>query len=287
MSSHFVNLFKKGDADEQRAFQRKVHAVLSKLYPDRIFALLNDPLSLESDGQVIGLTNLHSNFLLSSQTEAELEEFAKAHLDALIKGTESAARELPWEDARNYLMPQLMPQELLAKAPVEPIHEPVADGVYLGFVIDTAESYSYVSQDDKEKWAVDLESIREAAFMNLHQRSQGIDMMAFPGENAFFIINKRDGFDAVRLLSSGIREVIAEHIGDPFFAGIPNRDFLICWSKSADPDFQSKMSLQVATDSDQRPYPLSRKVFEVAASGEIALAPVREPDPKAAGANLN
>ena len=273
MNSRFVNLFKKTDGDEQRGFQRRVHSVLSKLYPDRIFSLSDDPSTLESDGQVIGLTNLHSNFLLSSQTEAELKELAKAHLDALIRGTESAARGLPWEEARNYLMPQLMPRELLAKAPIELIHESVVDGVFLGFVIDTAESYSYVNSDDRVGWAVDQESIREAAFMNLHQRSQGIEMMAFPGENAFFIINTMDGFDAVRLLSPEMRETIAEHIGDPFFAGIPNRDFL--------------MSLQVATDSDQRPYPLSRNVLEVTASGKITMALVRGPDPKAAGANLN
>ncbi len=287
MSSHFVNLFKKSDGDEQRAFQRRVHAVLSKLYPDRIFSLSDDPLIVETDGQLIGLTNLHSNFLLSSQTEADLEELAKAHLEALIKGTETAARDLPWVEARNYLMPQLMSRELLAKTPVELVHELVADAVYLGFVIDTVESYSYVNQDDQGRWGVDLESIYQASFANLHQRSQGIEMMAFPGENAFFIINTMDGFDAVRLLSPQMREVIAEHIGDPFYAGIPNRDFLICWSKSADADFQGKMSLQVATDSDQRPYPLSRKVFEVSASGEITLAPIPEPDPKAAGANLN
>ena len=287
MSSNFVNLFKKSDVDEQRAFQRRVHAVLSKLYPDRIFSLSQDPLILEMEDQIIGLTNLHSNYLLSSQTEADLEELAKAHLGALIKGTESAARGLPWDEARNYLMPQLMPRELLAKAPIELIHELVADGVYLGFVIDTAESYSYVNRDDREGWGVDPESIREAAFANLQQRSQGIEMMAFPGENAFFIINSMDGFDAVRLLSPEMREVIAEHVGDPFFAGIPNRDFLICWSMSVDADFHNKLSLQVATDSDQRPYPLSRKVFEVTASGDITLAPVPERDPKAPGANLN
>jgi hypothetical protein len=287
MSSHFVNLFRKSDGDEQRAFQRRVHALLSRLHPDRIFSLSDDPLTLESEGQLIGLTNLHSNFLLSSQTEMDLEELAKAHLGALIKGTESAVRDLPWAESQNYLMPQLMPRELLAKAPVELVNEPVADGVYLGFVIDTAESYSYVNRDDRERWDVDYESIRETAFTNLHQRSQGIEMMAFPGEDAFFIINTMDGFDAVRLLSPGIREVIAEHIGDPFFAGIPNRDFLICWSRSAAADFQSKMALQVATDSDQRPYPLSRKVFEVTTGGDITLAPVPEPDPKAAGANLN
>ena len=287
MGSNFVDLFKKSDRDEQRAFQRKVHAVLSGLYPNKIFSLSEDPLVLESDGQIIGLTNLHSTFLLSSQTESELEELARAHLDAVIKGTKSAARELPWEEARNYLMPQLMTAELLAKSPVELLHEFIPDGVYLGFVIDTASSYSYVNLDDRGRWGVEAETVREAAFANLQQRSQGIEMMAFPGENAFFIINTTDGFDAVRLLSPEMREVISEHVGDPFFAGIPNRDFLICWSKAADAEFQTKMSVQVATDSDQRPYPLSRKVFEVSSYGNIKVASINEPDPRAAGANLN
>jgi hypothetical protein len=287
MSSHFVNLFKKSDQDEQRAFQRKIHATLSKLYPDRIFSLTVDPLTLESDGQVIGLTNLHANFLLGSQTDPELEELATAHFDALINGTDSADRSLAWEDARIYLMPQLMPRDILGTSPIELVHEPVKDSVYLGFVIDTEQNYSYVNREDQERWGVDDETIRKTAFANLHERSQGIEMMAFPGENAFFIINTMDGFDAVRLLSPQMQEVIAEHIGDPFYAGIPNRDFLICWSKTADAEFQKNMSLQVATDSDQRPYPLSRKVFEVKLGREISLAPIQEPDPRAAGANFN
>ena len=287
MSSHFANRFKKDDLDELRAFQRKIHAVLSKIYPDRIFSLKEDPLTLESEGQILGLTNIHSNFLLSTQSEMELEDLAKTHLDAVIKGTESAARELPWDEARNYLMPQLMPTEILKASPVELLHEPVAGGVYLGFVIDTASSYSYVNREDQERWGIEAASLRVAAFSNLHDRSQGIEMMAFPGENAFYIINTMDGFDAVRLLSREVREVIAEHIGYPFYAGIPNRDFLICWSKNSDAEFQSNMSLQVATDSDQRPYPLSRRVFEVESSGNITLAASDEPDPRAAGANLN
>lgn len=287
MSSNFVNLFKKSDRDEQRAFQRKVHAVVSRLYPDRNFSLTDDPFTLKSDGQVVGLTNLHSNFLLSSQTESVLEELAHAHFDAVIKGTETAARELPWEEARNYLMPQLMPLELLAKSPVELLHELVVEGLYLGFVLDTADSYSYVNREDQKRWGVRADAISEAAFVNLQERSQGIEMMAFPVQNAFFIINTMDGFDAVRLLSREMREVIAEHVGEPFYAGIPNRDFLICWSKSADSEFQSKMSLQVAADSDQRPYPLSRRVLEVSGDGNIMLAPFHDPDPKASGASLN
>lgn len=287
MSSHFVNLFKKSDPDEQRAFQRRVHSVLSKIYPENIFSLTEDPLTLENDGKVIGLTNLHANFLLSSQTEGELEELAKTHLDAIINGVELAARELPWEEARNYLMPQLMPVEVLEVSPIELINEPVAGGVYLGFVIDTVNSYSYVNREDIARWGVEAALVLEAAFSNLHERSQGIEMMAFPGENAFFIINTMDGFDAVRLLSREMREVIAEQIGDPFYAGIPNRDFLICWAKNSDAEFQSNMSLQVATDSDQRPYPLSRRVFEVESNGSIKLAPAQEPDRRATGANLN
>ena len=287
MSSRFVNLFKKDDLDEQRAFQRKVHGVVSQLYPDRIFTLGDDPLKIESDEVVYGLSNLNSKYLLSDQTSATLEMLVREQFDTTFRSMAPAAKDLPWEEAKNYLMPQLMPAEFLKMAPAELLHRQFVDGVVLGVVIDSESNYQYVNVEGRDEWGIKTDEIFEAAFENLDQRSQGIEMMAFPGDNGFFIVSTRDAFDAVRLLSPIMRTVVAEHIGSPFFAGIPNRDFLICWSATADDEFQAKMRLQISSDFDEQPYPLCRLALNVPESGEVEIAESAEPDARAANADLN
>lgn len=287
MASRFVNLFKKDDLDEQRGFQRKVHGLVSQLYPDRIFSLSDDPLKLESDETVYGLSNLNAKYLLSDQTPSSLEMLIREQFDVVFRSMAPASSDLAWEEARNYLMPQLMPAEFVQMAPVELVSRPFIDGVVLGLVIDSETSYQYVNVEGRNRWGIEANEIFDAAFENLNQRSQGIELMAFPGENGFFIVSTRDGFDAVRLLSPEMRNLVAEHIGSPFFAGIPNRDFLICWSATGDADFQDKMRQQISSDFDEQPYPLCRLALSVSHDGTIEIAAATKPDARAANADLN
>ncbi|MBK9156202.1 MAG: DUF1444 family protein [Chloracidobacterium sp.] len=269
MISRFINRFKKDDLDEQRSFQRKVHAIVSKVYPERIFELSDDPATIECDGVIYGLTNLHAKFLLSGQTDAELDELTVEIFNGMESRIAAVDKDIPWEVALSHLMPQLMPDAFIQMAPIELVHQPFIDGVTLGFVVDAEKSYHYVNVEMRRKWGVDLDTVRSVAFENLKQRSEGIEMTAFPGDNAFFIINTMDGFDAVRIVLPQMKEVISEHVGSPFFAAVPNREFLICWSAAGDQEFQEQMRQQVSSDFDEQPYPLSRSAFEVLANGEI------------------
>jgi len=286
MISRFINKFKKDDLDEQRSFQRKVHAIVSKLNPDRTYELGDDPATMESDGIVYGLTNLHAKFLLSGRSNAELEELVVEVFKESDPRIADADKDIPWEEARSNLMPQLMPEAFVRIAPIELVHRPFVDGVTLGFVIDAEASYHYVNVEMRDKWRVDNDTLQSVAFENLNQRSKGIEMMAFPGDNAFFVINTTDGFDAVRILLPQIKEVISEQIGSPFFAAVPNREFLICWSATGDQEFQEKMRQQVLSDFDEQPYPLSRSAFEVLENGEIREFSAAR-DARAAKAEMN
>jgi uncharacterized protein YtpQ (UPF0354 family) len=287
MVSRFVNLFKRDDHDEQRSFQRLVYSIASGLYEDRIFSICDDPMTLESEGVVFGLTNLLARYQLSDEDASVLEELVKEQFDESIFATRNEAKELDWDEARKLVMPQLVREEILAVAPIELVFRPFVDGVVLAAVIDSESSYEYVNIEGLEKWEIERDVLFEAAFENLHARSQGIEMMAIPGDDAFFIIKAMDGFDAVRLLSTEIRGVISEHIGTPFFAGIPNRDFLICWAATGSDEFKGKLREQVSADFDEQPYPLCRNPLEVSEDGEIRLAAVLISDPRAKNANLN
>jgi hypothetical protein len=57
-----------------------------------------------------------------------------------------------------------------------------------------------------------------------------------------------------------MRERIAARLGSPFFMAVPNRNFLVCWSR----DFgkAAEFAKQVTRDFGSRPHPLSPEVFE-------------------------
>jgi hypothetical protein len=286
MISRFVNLFKKNDLDEQRAFQHMVHKLASELFPEKKIEICDDPLTLLRDGGVVGITNLKAEFLLSSKTDAVLKELIQSKFGLLFAKPDDED-DSNWETVKSMLMPQLMPESFVRRAPIELVHKQFGDDVSIGIVIDSESSYAYANVDNIDAWGVGVDEIFETALENLNERSRGIAMEAFPGKNGFFVVNTMDGFDAARIFLPKLQDLIAEHLGLPFYAGVPNRDFLICWSKAGDADFQESMRSQVAKDSEERPYPLSGKVFEVSENGHIEVAAIGEIDPRAETAELN
>lgn len=286
MISRFTRLFKKSDGDEQRAFQTRVLSLLRELYPDKAFSESDDPLTIVFDRQTLGLTNIRSNFLLTSQAEGDFRDIVSEHFQNILAGLSLPGRdELNWERSKTLLKPQLMPKEFVEKIPL--VSRPFGDEIVLGFVIDSEKAYSYVSKTDVDRWGVDEQEIHDAALDNLNETSKGMELQVFPGPNAFAVVNSMDGFDAARIILPELREIFGGNIGIPFYFGVPNRDFLICWSKGADAEFQHRMQSQISQDFDERPYPLSRSVFEALENGEIRQVENLAFDPRAAAAENN
>ena len=286
MISRFTRLFKKNDGDEQRALQRRVLSVLRELHPDKKFSKSDDPLIVNLADQKFGLTNVRANFLLSSGSESDLREIVAEHFENVFTGLGQLEKdELNWEQAKPILMPQLMPKEFLKDFPL--VSFPIGEEVFLGFVIDSEKAYSYVSKADVEGWGVNELEIYSVSLDNLKERSNGIEADAYPGLDGFVVVNTMDGFDAVRIVLTELRESFSEIIGVPFYFGVPNRDFLICWAKNGNKDFQGRMRVQVSQDFDERPYPLSRFVFEALENGELKQVVDVAFDPRLVSAENN
>ncbi|CAN5586917.1 hypothetical protein BH10ACI2_BH10ACI2_24350 [soil metagenome] len=286
MISRFINLFKKSDGDEQRAFQRRVLSILRDISPGSNYTTPDDALSIELDGQVFGLTNIRANFLLSSQTDDDLRSLVSDHFQKVFTGFNLDERaELTWEQAKEILMPQLMPIEFIQK--LELVHSPFGDVVVQGYVLDGEKTYSYVSKTDIERWNVDEFDLREPALANLDKRTKGIEVTEVPGPNTMVIVNPRDSFDAVRIISPRLSKYVGGILGTPFYFGVPNRDFLICWVQNGDVKFQNEVRSTIAKDFEERPYPLSPAVFEAGEDGEITQVRPENIDPRAAFADRN
>ena len=153
-----------------------------------------------------------------------------------------------------------MPVEYSAK--YRAIGFPFGGEVNIGFVIDDEKAYRYVTEEDLKHWSVGDADLRAAAIGNLAQKSSNLEMTFIPPPNGMFVINTMDSFDAARILLPSLQVFFGEKLGTPYYFGIPNRDFLICWSRRGDRNFQNFIKKQIADDFGERPYPLSKYAFE-------------------------
>lgn len=261
MISKFTNLYKKNDLEEQKSFQNRVLGLLQKNYPDVKFSKSDDPMIIFYDENKLGLSNLYAQFLLTSQTNFELMELATEHFEKvfglkdLIENVEKS-----WEETRSLILPQLMPLEYSAK--FRAIGFPFGSEINAGFVVDDEKAYRYVTEEDLKNWSVEESQLRAAAIGNLAKKSSNLEMTFIPPPNGMFVISTMDSFDAARILLPSLQVFFAEKLGTPFYFGVPNRDFLICWSRRGDRNFQNVIRKQIKEDFQERPYPLSKYAFE-------------------------
>lgn len=267
MISNLINRFKKTDEDELRAFQTRVLRMIRELYPEKTFSASNDPTIILLDSSQLGLTNIHSHFLLTDNTEASLREILEQYFSSIVDPQPLEALEIDWETAKKMLMPQLMPREFTTNIPLV-FHQFYGD-ILLGFVLDRPDRYQYVTQSDLKNWGVSMSDIQNIALENLDARSRDMDMTCIEGNNALLMVGSGDGFDAVRIASQNIRQVITETIGCEFYFGVPNRDFLICWSANAELEFQEMIRGKIMHDSNEMPYPLCSDVLTFDAKWQI------------------
>jgi len=286
MISQFVRLFKKTDLDELRAFQSRVLSLLDDLYPACSYEACQDPLTIKLDGHTLGLTNIHSAFLLGTQSESTLRQLVVEHFGRLAGTLERVdSQTTSWDVAAAAVRPQLMPAQFAEKLSI--LSSPFGGGVLLAYVIDSADTYTYILDEDLARWGIYTETVHERALANLWEACQDLQMQLFPGPNQFGVISLLDGFDAVRIVLPEVREMLAEYLGTPFYFGIPNRDFLICWANSCEQDFVINIRAQLTQDHDEQPYPLSTSVFEVSANGDISETEFAKSNATSDGAENN
>ncbi len=247
-------------------FQSFVLAVLQEAYPERGFEAGEvDDLIVCGDEQ-FGLSNLYAKCSDFQADDPEFKQFIAEHFGKMIKLVEQHTRnDSPaWSVVKDRLRPQFMPARFAEQAPL--VHLPVGEAasdadVLIGIVLDSEAGYSYVRQEDAALWGRTAEELLESAVANLNDASRQLPMAMFPEPNLAIVIETKDGYDAARLLLPGLRRFAAEKLGEPFFAGIPNRDFLIMWSQDADEGFQTFCRQKIGEDFGEQDHPLSPRIL--------------------------
>ena len=210
-----------------------------------------------------GLHSLHSDAERFGITDEQLREAVVTHFDTVIKMAEVGKLIVPesWESARERLRLQLMPTDFVRDG--ISVTYPLLDSVVVSVVIDSPHGYAYVRHEDLARWDISAFDLYEVACENLKKASEGIEISFIEGPPPLIVLQTQDGYDAVRVLLPEFREFAAERLGAPFYAAIPNRDFLIMWSRSAEQVFHEHIKNQVRIDTASQSHPLTSTILLV------------------------
>lgn len=244
-------------------FRHLTAEIIQSRWPGTALRLPDDDIETIWHGEAkIGLHHLYTAYLNDKPKGRVLREGIAAHFENFFAAIAQLEHETSWEEVRSQVRPQLMP-EAYAEQGIELVTDTLGGGVRSGYVIDTEHSYVYVRKADLEAWGISQTDLHRQAQENLGAASADMPMQFIDGPNKLLMAEMKDGFDAVRILLPELREQAIEKLGEPFFAGIPNRDFLAMWSRDGDPKFLERVQEKIRKDFSTQPYALTPTVFEV------------------------
>lgn len=247
-------------------------AVAGRLFPDARIER-GEGFMLRIDDKKVFLENL---FRKATATPDQVEELVDEHLAVLGRPEPAPTDVQPWIEAREKILPQIFPALKLDFPPkAMPLFQEFPNDTVTVYVLDRGGSYSLVRFIDVVEWRVDAEAVHQAAIENLTQRSTGVRVQALTddeGNIVAAIFHQGDSYDSSRLLLPGLHENLRSVLGSPFLAGVPNRDFLICFRAGVD-DLLENIGNQVAEDFGRMPYPITDRLFLVTPDGIAAWHP--------------
>lgn len=224
------------------------------------------------DGQgaeigTVSLENLYRECLLQAESAGAL---IRNHLNGVLGlFSEGAAP----DEAETYasvcarILPMLRSEAWVSEIPqdMELATIPFAPGLVMCFAVDEPTHFSYISRARLAGWDVPLERLQEMAQDNLAARDENLQVTVLPGPDGQPVavaVAAGDGYDASRFLLPNIRELFAEHLGEEYLVGIPNRDFLIAFSERI-PEMAARITKQVEADYQRMSHPISPTVYRV------------------------
>lgn len=148
------------------------------------------------------------------------------------------------------------------------VYRPFSDEVRLAYVVDEGDRDRYVLAPLLEGWGASADAVHENAIANLEAMSEHIGLRRKApqsGRGAFVTVHEKDAYDAVRIVLPRFRARLREALGPDPRVGIPNRDFLVAWSK--DFDAEAGFIARVEEDTRVQPYPLTKQIFVIGQEG--------------------
>lgn len=251
--------------DEPEAFAEQVAVILGRMMPDLAIETAGIT-ELLIDGRRLDLENLRR---LVATDPSRGVEIVEQYLDHLFDDEALATAAMPWSLARARVMPRIQPDSIFDHlAPEQVAHLPYVNDTSIVYVLDMPQMTVSITTEQMLRWGVDVEELDQIARENLRRYAPELNFRVVTTDDGgrAMILTEQDGYDASRLLLTGLFLDLAPRLGGDFFVATPSRDMLLAMSTAPEP-FISKLQGRIDIDFARLPYPITNRLFYVTRDG--------------------
>jgi uncharacterized protein YtpQ (UPF0354 family) len=247
------------------AFAQTVAQMLRTQQPDFAVDLVG-PRELLVNGRRLDLENLYR---MVSHEPARGTEIVEHYLEQLFAGEAMQLTTMTFDFARPRIMPRIQPETIFNHLSREQVaHVPYVNDTVIVFVTDLPHMTVSITTEQIVRWKVSIDAVEEIARENLNEYAPDLEIQIVESKEGgkAAILGHHDGYDAARLLMSGLHERLAGQLGGDFFAAIPARDMFVAFSRNPEP-FVKRIGERIEGDYKRLPYPICPDFFLVTRDG--------------------
>ncbi len=260
---------------EPEAFAELVAAMLRERQPGYAIDLVG-PRELLVNGRRLDLENLSR---MVNHEPARGQEIVEHYLDQLFSGDTIHFMSTALDVARDRIMPRIQPETIFEHLSREQVaHVPFVNGTVIVFVTDMPNMTVSITTEQMIRWKLCVEEMEQIARHNLDAYAPDLEVQIVESKEGgkAAILSQHDGYDAARLLLSGLHDRLAPQLGGDFYVATPARDMFVALSPGPSA-FGRRLRGRVEHDFRRLPYPISADFFVCARDG-IAGTRAERPD---------
>ncbi|USN98323.1 MAG: DUF1444 family protein [Phycisphaeraceae bacterium] len=250
---------------EPEAFAEQVADLLRRMQPDYAIAMVG-PRELLVNGRRLDLENLYR---MVSNEPGRGTEIVEHFLDQLFTGDGLDMNEMPFDLIRSRVMPRIQPESIFEHLSRDLVaHIPFVNHTVVVFVTDLPQMTVSITTEQMVRWGVDADELDDVARENLRCYAPGLEFQVIESREGgkAVIVAEQDGYDAARLLLSGLYMKLAPQLGGDFYVATPARDMFVAMSIGPG-EFVDRLRARVDDDYTRMPYPICRDLFYVTRDG--------------------
>lgn len=256
---------------EPEAFAEAVAGMLKKLQPEYAVELVG-PRELLVNGRRLDLENLYR---MVNHEPGRGSEIVEHYLDQLFATDAIQLMSMSLDFARHRIMPRIQPETIFNHLSREQVaHVPYVNDTAIVFVTDLPHMTVSITAEQMVRWRLSIEEIEELARANLDEYAPDLELQLVESKEGgkAAILSQHDGYDAARLLLSGLFERLAPQLGGDFLVAIPARDMFVAFTPGPDP-FVTRLRDRVSHDFRRLPYPITHDFFYCTRDGVAGTRP--------------
>ncbi len=243
---------------------------LRAIRPDQDYHV--DEKGIRGRDHVVYLDNVFREVRASPERR---EAIVRRFVEGVTSSAHAALGHEEWDEVSSRILPVLKPIAYIKEdGPTK--HVFATDWLpetVICYVINGEKSFRFITGWDLDRWEVDEDRLRATATENLARMPwpEQMEGSRLPDGSRIILVCTDDSFSASRLLHPDFHEFFSKALGNPFLAGVPDRDTLVAFSNRR--ALKKRIGQQVKKDHDRAAYPITPRLFLVTRDG---VAPADE-----------